>query len=55
MSIHTYDDFVTWRDKHHDQDVTVGDAMRYFSGTSLERILQWWKRDEEEQEERDDR
>ena len=47
---HTYDDFVAWRDEHHDQHVTVGDAMRYFTATSLEMILQWWTRDQAEQD-----
>lgn len=46
----TYDDFVEWRDERHDEKVTVGDAMRWFTGTSLERILEWWKRDQAEQE-----
>ncbi len=46
----TYDDFVAWRDEHHDQRVTVGDAMRYFTATSLETILQWWERDRAEQD-----
>lgn len=48
--VHNYDDFVTWRDAHHDVDVTVGDAMRHFTATTIETILVWWKRDEAEQE-----
>ena len=42
----TYEDFVVWRGARDCGPTTVGDAMRYFTGTPLEMLLQWWKRDE---------
>jgi hypothetical protein len=42
----TYEDFVAWRDARDCEAVTVGDAMRYFTGTPLPVLLQWWKRDQ---------
>ena len=46
----TYDDFVAWRDEHDGEQVTVGDAMRWFTGTPAATILLWWKHDKEQQE-----
>ena len=45
----TYEDFVAWRDSHDGEQVTAGDAMRWFTGTPLTRLAEWWKRDQADQ------
>ncbi len=47
--VHLYEDFAAWRTAAAGQPQTVGDAMRRFTGTSLETILSWWSQHQDEQ------
>ena len=48
MSADTYQNFAAWREevtaRRPDGHVTVGDAMRYFTGTPIPVILDWFSR-----------
>jgi hypothetical protein len=40
-SVHVYEDFVAWREAAPGRRQTVGDAMRHFTATPLDTILDW--------------
>lgn len=44
----TYEDFVAWRDSRDCIPTTVGDAARWFTGTSLATLCEWFARDRAE-------
>lgn len=47
--VHVYEDFAAWRTAAAGQPPTVGDAMRRFTGTSLETVLSWRSQHQDEQ------
>ena len=46
MTSDTYEDFAAWLEPRYTGpgSVTVGESMREFTATSLERLLTWWRR-----------
>jgi hypothetical protein len=56
LRVDTYEDFAAWRNLppptlRDDGFVTMGDAMRYFTGTPIVVLAEWFKRWKAEQPE----